>query len=160
MTGFNADAFQSAEVPTGEFENNDPPNPGIYDVVIQDAKAFTSKSGIDLVVVEWNITSGPQTGYSWGDMHGFKNEMAVGFTKAMCMSIGVDITGVGQLEDLDASLRQRVGEFYTVEVKQGKKGFRNTYVLGQATQGALSDVPSGGFETAATGASADDDLPF
>ena len=161
MSQFDAGAWQSAD-PDAPMESNDPPNPGDYDVVIADAKAFRSSKGNDIAIVEWNITNGPQTGYQWPDIYTFKNEGSIKVAKSMCSRIGIDVATISGLDDLDAQLRQQIGEYFTVEVKQNGQ-YRNTYVKGRPTQAPLSDVPGEGFEPVAAGSPApgsDTDIPF
>lgn len=155
MNQFDASVWQTAD-PDAPLDSNDPPEPGEYTVVIAGARAFQSSKGNDIVIVEWNITNGPLTAYQWPDIYSFKNEGSVKAAKGMCARIGVDVEAIGSLEDLDARLHQRIGEYFTVEVKQNGQ-FRNTYVTGRPV-GALSDIPNdGAFEPVPAN---DDDIPF
>lgn len=156
MSQFNADAWSSAD-PNAPMDSNDPPAPGEYDVVINDARAFQSKAGNDVAIVEWQITGGSQTGYSWPDLYGFKNDGQIKAAKAMCDRIGVDVDTVSSLEDLDARLKERIGEYFRIEVVQNGQ-WLNTYVRGTATQQPLSDVPDdGAFQPVPAD---DTDIPF
>lgn len=156
MTGFNAGAWQSAD-PNAEQEDNDPPVPGTYDVVVSDARAFTSSKGNDVLILNWTITTGPQTGYSWSDVRGFKTEGAIKAAKALCTSLGVDVDGIGALEDLDAAVKQQLGEYFRVEVAQNGS-YRNVYIKGKPEGTPVSDVP-GEFPAAAAAAAAADEEP-
>lgn len=156
---FNADAWQSAD-PDAPMENNDPPDPGVYEAMLADAKAFTSSKGNDVAIVEWKIVSGGQmAGYQYPAIYTFKNEGAIKAAKATAARIGVDVDKIGGLDDLDVALKQHIGDYYGIEVVQNGQ-WRNTYVQGRA-QAPLSDVPNDGFDPAPTDAATDDQtIPF
>jgi len=160
MSQFDAGAWASTDA-NAEMQSNDPPAPGKYDVVIADARAFTSKAGNDIAIVEWNITGGPQAGYQWPSLYGFKNEGQIKVAKSMCSRIGVDVDTIAGLEDLDRALKGTVGEYFQVEVTQNGE-HRNTYVQGRAGAQRASDIPEdGAFTPAATGpVGSTDDVPF
>lgn len=161
---FDPGAWHDAD-PDAPLESNDPPKPGEYEVVIAGARAFTSSKGNDIAIVEWNITAGPLTGYQWPDIYTFKNEGSIKAAKGMCARIGVDVEQVGALEDLDAALNARVGEYFRVKVVQNGN-FRSTYVLGRANEQLAprgSDFPDdGAFQSAGAGGGAQEteDIPF
>jgi hypothetical protein len=58
------------------------PEPGTHEVLLHDARAFTSKAGDDYVALELRVASGPATGHEWTELRSFKNEKAVKATKA------------------------------------------------------------------------------
>lgn len=161
MSSFDAGTWAAAD-PDAPLESKDPPDPGVYDVVIADARAFQSKAGKDTLIVEWNITAGPQTGYQWPDIYGFKSEGQTKAAKGLCSRIGVDVEGIAGLGDLDAAVKTRVGEYFTVEVRQNGD-YRNTYVQASSQPALVSDVPNDAFQPAAAASAGDADdepLPF
>jgi hypothetical protein len=135
--------------------NDNPPDDGIHDVALVDARAFTSKGGDDTVVFEWRTVDGD---YSWSQVCGFKSPKAAGFTKGQCITAGVDVDSVGSLDELDAALKECVAGFYEVEVQRNGE-FVNTYIRG-GQKPSQPDVPAdtAGLQPAA--ASKDDDVPF
>lgn len=156
MGGFDPNRWQDAD-PDAGFENSEPPDPGLYEVSVQDARAFESKAGDDILVVEFRVITGPLTGHTWGVVNTFKSEGAVKVAKGMCSRLGVDVDGIGSLDELDTAVKAVLGNYYAVEVKQNGQ-YRNTYV-----EAPLSDVPKQGIPGMpdATAPAADDEpVPF
>ena len=117
-----ADTWSEADPEGGS--GDDPPREGIHDVALIDARAFESKNGAEVVVLEFQTVDKQ---HQWSSLHGFKTSQAAGFTKGACQKVGVDVASVGSLEELDAALKTFVGGFYEVEVKKNGD-FINTYV--------------------------------
>jgi hypothetical protein len=63
-------------------ESHPPPEPGEYNVTVQDARAFTSKAGNEVMIVEMRVLDGRVQGYVWSDVRGFKSEAAAGVSTA------------------------------------------------------------------------------
>lgn len=142
------------------FEQNDPPDPGIYDVSIQDARAFTSKAGKDTIVIELRVTSGPTVGHEWPILLGFGSTNAAKVAANQCSRLGVDIKAVSTLDELDTALKTHIGTYHQAEVKQNGE-YRNTWLQGRV-EGVQSDLGTDGseFATTSAGAADDDDTPF
>jgi hypothetical protein len=138
-----------------------PPECGIYDIALDDASAFTAKSGVDWFVVKLRVCNGAEMGHQWSVLANLTKEGGVKAAKAMSAKIGVPIDEVTGLEDLDRLVKQHIGEYFEVEVVQ-KGEFRNTYFRDRAT----GDTPSGDVPAdpapvgAAQTAIDDDDIPF
>lgn len=130
--------------------DNDPPEPGVYEAALVDARAFTSQAGEDWVALTWRDTAG---GYEWDVLYGFRSERQTNVTKGQIHALGVLVDEVGTLEELDQELKAKCGSYYTLSVKQ-KGERRNTYVDG----GVVSDVPADVREAAA--AAKADEIPF
>ena len=132
----------------------DPPEEGIYDVLLCDASAFMSKEKQELWI---KLTFRQITGDSeWDVLQGFRSQKQSNFSKRTCKLIGVDVDAIGSLEDLDRALRERCGNYFTVEVKQNGE-FVNTYVQEGATPNVAPPPPP---PTTAAAPLADDDIPF
>lgn len=157
MTSFDPQAWESAEVD----DRAPAPDPGVYEVVVEDVQAFTSNSGNDIVVIGFKIATGPQAGYEWSELRGFKNEGSIKATKATCARLGVDVGSVTNLTELDAALKAAaVGNWYSIEVKQNGE-YRNVYVNSKVEAGT-TDVPAPKAEEFATAGApaADEPIPF
>lgn len=143
----------------GGTDNNDPPDPGIYDVTLIDAGAFTSKKGDDWVKLEWRRLT---DGYDWTVLLGFASEKAANFAKRECRELGVDVDSVASLDELDSALKQQGGHYFEVEVVQNGD-FRNTYLRGKSGE-HVSDIPTSTADFAPAMAngpvSGDADIPF
>jgi hypothetical protein len=146
--------------------NSEAPDPGTYEVLLHDARAFTSKAGDDYVALELKVAAGEHAGHEWTELRSFRNEGAVRATKATVTRLGLTgIDEIASLDEFDAQLKQLIGNWYTVDVVQ-KGEYRNTYINGQVSNTpAASDVPAdtSDFEPAtAPGAAAlgDEDIPF
>lgn len=155
---------QAAEHADEGFQPSQPPDPGMYDIEIRDAKAFTSNAGNDTVVIELRLASGPHQGHEWAIILGFGSEGAAKVAAAQCSRLGVHVKDVASLDELDRALKQHVGEYHTVEVKQNGQ-YRNTWLQGQITTAPpASDVPvdTTDFQPAAAPAGnvPPDDIPF
>ncbi len=158
MSTFDPQAWNQTDPDSG-FENNDPPTPGTYTVMLNDGRAFTSKKGDDFVSLNWKIVAGDQADYTWDALYNFKNEGAFKATKAVCQRIGIDVDSIASLEDLSQKIVEKTGKWFEVEVKQNGE-WRNTYVNGAAQQTARTDAPAETSEFAHTSVGADDDIPF
>jgi hypothetical protein len=123
------DTWASATV-EDQPDRTQPPEPGLYTVAIQDAKAITSEAGEDWVIIELEGIDGAAPNTEWSVLQGFKSPQQAGFTKRVCRDLGVDIDAVGSLDELDTALKPIVGRYFTVQVKQNGE-YRNTYFQGQ-----------------------------
>jgi len=140
------DAWTAAgDVDAERDDNTDPPEPGLYDVTLTGFKAFTSKSGNEVLVVDWRVAAGPQTGYEWTQLGGFKSEGQAKAAKSMCSRLGIPVADITGLEQLDQAGKTMVGNYYEVEIVQ-KGDFRNLYVQNRVHPGApgTSDIPDAG----------------
>lgn len=149
-----SDTWQDANPDGGD---NEPPEPGVYDVALIDADAFTSKAGDDWAKLELQDVA---TKYEWTLLLGFKNPKQAGFSKGVCQTVGVDVDSVSSLEELGSALKTHVGSYYSVKVEQNGD-YRNTYINGPADEGPKAEVPADteGLEPAAA-ASGDESVPF
>lgn len=162
---FPTDTWQNASIEGGD--QTEAPDPGVYDVTVTDGKAFVSKAGNPVIVVELQVLGGSSHNHQWAELRGLKTEGQVKAAKAMCARLGVDVDNVFGLADIDAQLKGCVGLYYTVEVKQNGD-YRNVYVLGRCeTAPPGTDVPAGDFipskeeaAAAVAAAKATDDVPF
>jgi hypothetical protein len=137
-----------------------PPPVGKHSVSLDDARAFVSEKGNEVLVAEFRVVDGPHEGVKWSVLHGFKNEKAAGVAKSLCASLGVDVEGIGpDIAELNDALKPHVGSYYSVDVKQKGQWF-NTYVTGRLDGSVpVSDVPSDGAPS--HGSSVDtSDVPF
>jgi hypothetical protein len=71
-------------------QDDAPPPVGKHSVSLDDARAFTSQKGNEVLVAEFRVLDGPHEGVKWSVLHGFKNEKAAGVAKSLCASLGVD----------------------------------------------------------------------
>jgi hypothetical protein len=147
VSGFDAGVWDKAEAGG----DNQPPGVGTFEVAVDELKAFTSKQGNDIVVV--NVRD-LQSGSMWSVLGSFKSPGAVGMTKELCSSLGADVSEVGSLEELNERLQAAVGGFFKVEVERNGE-FWNTYFRHRIE----SDVPAE-VSQAVAAAKADDDIPF
>jgi hypothetical protein len=67
-------------------QDDAPPPVGKHSVSLDDARAFTSKKGNEVLVAEFRVLDGPHEGVKWSVLHGFKNEKAAGVAKSFCQS--------------------------------------------------------------------------
>lgn len=147
--------------------NSKAPDPGTYEVMLFDARAFTSQAGDDYIALELRVATGPEAGHEWTELRSFKNEKAVKATKATVARLGMSVDEIASLDEFDTRLKQLLGNWYTVDVKQNGD-YRNVYFNGQvsAPSAAMrSDVPADTSDfapaTAGTPAGvAEDDIPF
>jgi len=165
MTAFDASTWANTPVNDGESgQDNPPPEPGLYECVLADARAFTSKAGKDIVKLTYSVASGPLSGYQWDDIYTFEPRR-IKATKSTIAHLGVDVATVTSLEQLGDMLSERVGEWFTIRVVQNGE-FRSTYVNGPvgASQAPLSDVPAPVLPPVGAGSAAaikgDDDIPW
>jgi hypothetical protein len=134
--------------------NLQPPDEGLFDVALIDAGAFTSKRGADIAKVEFRVVSQAYNGAEWAVLLGFDTQTKANIAKATCAQIGVDVETVESLDELDTALKEKVGGYYTVEVKRNGE-YLNTYIQGEA------DVaPPEPAAVAAGQPITDDDIPF
>jgi hypothetical protein len=140
-------------------ESNPPPEPGDYNVAIQDARAFTSKAGNEVMVVELRILEGSRAGYVWSDVRGFKSEKAAGAAKSFCAGLGVSVEEVGSMEELDYALKLVIGNYFKVKVVQNGQ-YTNTYVNDRLGEQVASDVPNGDVPTHVPSTASDESVPF
>lgn len=162
MTSFNPGAWQQADI--DNTADSKAPEPGVYETSVQDARAFTSEKGNDVMVVELRVLSGPEEGHTWSEVRGFKNEGSIKAAKSMCARLGVDVASINSLDRLDTALETVIGQYYAIEVKRNGE-YLNTYITGRLTSAPpKSDVPNDGFEpvaaSAASTAGEDDPPPF
>lgn len=136
-------------------DGREAPEPGTYDITLDDARAFTSKAGRDVVILDMRVVSGEAMGHRWTEMRGFKTEGQTKAAKATCARLGVPIDEVANLQELDAELKRLVGGYFEVEIVQNGE-WRNVYVQGRATPGDLPATPT---PTPAADVP-DDDVPF
>lgn len=147
-----------------------PPEKGLYTTELIDAAAVTAKaSGKDWVILEFRALDGGAEGHAWKVFQGFGSPQQAGFTKRVCRDLGVDIDNVTAMSELDEQLKQQIGRYFTVEVKQNGE-YRNTYIQGTVSpesftlqqQGEIpvTDEPPAGAQLAAAPAGNDDDIPF
>jgi Protein of unknown function (DUF669) len=169
MSSFDAGAWQNT--PTDQNgDRNPPPSPdGTYEVILKDGKAFTANSGDDYVVLTFEVSTGDQAGYAWDELRSFKSDGARGVTKTTLSRLGIDVDSLTALDDIDQAVKGKVGDWFTVDVKQNPKDdrYRNVYVNGPSTPVAATDVPAPTEQFATAGAPAspatepaEDDIPF
>lgn len=162
MSQFDANQWASTSV---DDNNNDAPDPGVYDVLLSNGRAFTSKAGKDVLILTWRVAAGDQSGYQWDEVYGFGSEGAVKAVKATLTRVGVDVDSLVSLEAMDEAVKAACGEWFQVEVRQNGD-FRNTYVNHRVTAPATppSDINSdpAGFAVPAgvTGTTPTNDVPF
>jgi hypothetical protein len=155
-----ADTWAAAKV--NDSEKSDPPDVGMYEVAIEDARAFTAQSGKDWFVVDFKVLSGASAGHTWSVLANLGTDGGVNAAKSMSAKLGVPVDQVSGLESLDSLVKQSVGGYFMVEVVQ-KGDFRNTYIRERmnAGQPAVANVSAA---IAASDAQApvvyDDDIPF
>jgi hypothetical protein len=142
-------------------ESHPPPEPGEYSVTVQDARAFTSKAGNEVMIVEFCVLDGPRAGYVWSDVRGFKSEAAAGVAKSFCAALGVSHAEVTSLKELDYALKLVVGFYYKVAVVQNGQ-YTNVYVNERLDGSAVpaSDVPNGDVPTHVPSTASDESVPF
>lgn len=159
---FNPQQWNTTTVDNGG--NSDAPDPGTYEVLLTDGKAFTSKAGNDTVVIELRVATGPAAGHEWSVLGSFRDEKATRATKTIMARLGMSgIDEIASLDEFDTRLKELVGNWYTVDVVQNGE-WRNTYFNGKVDNTPPApDVPAdtSDFQPAAAGgAKADDDIPF
>jgi hypothetical protein len=142
-------------------QDDAPPPVGKHSVSLDDARAFVSEKGNEVLVAEFRIVDGQHEGVKWSVIHGFKNEKAAGVAKSMCAALGVDVEGIGpDIAELNDALKPHVGAYYSVDVKQKGQWF-NTYVTGRLDGSApVSDVPSDDVPAHGPVPTATDDIPW
>lgn len=161
------DTWQNAnpDAVGGGDDNLEPPADGQYTATLKDAAAFSSKDGRPFCKL---VLCDEEQDYTWAVLLGFKSEQQANVTKRQIRELGVDVDEIGDLGDLDAAVKQHVGEFFDVGVKTSGK-FRNTFINGAATgvPTGRSDVPTDTSDFAPPPAQAavsapvgDDDIPF
>jgi hypothetical protein len=156
---FDPNAWQNTSV---ENETSEPPDPGKYQALFSDGRAFTSNAGKDFLVLSWRIAVGPLAGHEWDTLYGLDTEGGLKAAKATLLRLSVDVDSITSLEDMDKSVKAATGDWYDVEVKQNGD-WRNTFVNGRVPEPAASDVPANTEEFAvapAGGSAADDTIPF
>ena len=156
---FNPQQWNTTSVDNGKSEA---PEPGTYEVLLHDARAFTSKAGDDYVALELKVATGAAAGHEWTELRSFRDEKAVKATKATVARLGMtDIDEIASLDEFDTRLKQLVGNWYTVDVKQNGD-YRNVYFNGQTNgrPAMQSDVPADTSDFAPAAAGNDDDIPF
>lgn len=158
---FNPQQWNTTTVDNG---NSQAPEPGTYEVLLQDARAFTSRAGDDYVALDLKVATGAEAGHEWTELRSFKNDNAVKATKATVARLGVtDIDEIASLDEFDAKLKHLIGTWYAVDVKQNGE-YRNVYFNGVVsnTPAMTSDVPAdtSDFQPATAGPVAEDDIPF
>lgn len=134
--GFDDTWAQADPDAVGNSEDN-APDDGTHDAALIEGRAFTSKGGNDMVVLEWQTVDRQ---HQWPSLHGFKTQEAANFTKKTCRDLGVAIDDVASLDELDSLLKEHVGEFFEVEVKRNGD-YINTYINGGGVK-PVADVPA------------------
>lgn len=150
---------QWASTTVGENDTSDPPEAGTYSVSLDDARAFTAKSGTDWFVVDFKIVTGHGTDHKWSVLANLSKEGGVKAAKSMSVKLGVPIDEVAGLEDLDRLVKEHIGEYFEVDVVQ-KGDFRNTYIKDRVSGEAASDIPTDREPVAVAVDDDDDDIPF
>jgi hypothetical protein len=136
-----------------------PPPVGTHSVSLDDARAFTSKAGNEVLIATFRVLDGPHEGVKWDVVMGFSSEGAAGVTKSFCQSLGVDVDSVeaSSIENLNDALKAHLGTYYGVDVVQKGISF-NTYVTGRLDGSApVSDVPADGAPAHAPASKEDQD---
>ncbi len=153
-----AEAWTSA---TTDTERSEAPEPGVYEVTLEDARAWTAQSGTDWFAVDLHVIAGASTGHQWSVLANLSKEGGVKAAKSMSAKLGVAIDEVSGLADLDRLLKVQVGNYYEVDVVQ-RGDFRNTYIRDRITgeQPAESDVPSDFPSADSSGSDDAEDIPF
>lgn len=156
---FNPQQWNTTTVDSNN--TSEAPDPGTYEVLLHDAKAFTSKAGDDYVALELKVAAGEHAGHEWTELRSFRNEGAVKATKATVSRLGLtDIDEIASLDEFDARLKKLVGNWYTVDVVQ-KGEYRNTYINGKVNNEPVTpDVPADTSDFQPAAATGDDDIPF
>lgn len=136
MSDFDVNAWNAASE-DGNFEPSEAPPDGLYEIMVTDFKAFESKAGKAIVVVELRAVGGAANGHEWAIVSGFGSPGAIGVTKSTCSRLGVDvahpsITGApdpaAALAALDAAGKAAaVGQWFSVKVER-KDDYTNTYI--------------------------------
>ena len=161
---FPTDQWQNASV-NNDDDTTEAPDPGpsgraTFEVELTDAKAFVSKAGNAVIVLDMKVLGGPMDTYSWTELRGLKSEGSIKAAKATCAKLGVDVDNVLGLEDIDSQLKGCVGGWYEIEVVQNGE-WRNVYVLGRAgrkpPETPSSDEVAEAREALAAAAKSDDD---
>lgn len=155
----------------GAFEQSEAPPDGMYEVLVTDFKAFESKAGKAIVVVELQAVGGQHAGHQWSIISGFASAGATGVTKSTCARLGVDVaaaaitqapTPQAALEALDAAGKTAaVGQWFSVKVQRNGE-FTNTYVDSKLAPKTDAPADTAGFQQpqpVAAGAGADK-VPF
>lgn len=152
-----ADQWGAATV--NDSDRTEPPEPGLYEVALDDARAFTAQSGNPWFVVELRVVTGDQTGHKWSILADLAKEGGIKAAKSMSAKLGVDVSEIASIEDLDRLAKVHVGSYYTVDVVQ-KGDFRNTYVRGPAD--GVSEPAGAAAQSAAQEPPpyTDEDIPF
>lgn len=158
------DAFISADPDAAGGDGGDlePPADGTYEVALTDAAFFTSKKGDAFVKLAWRVVSQQHTGFEWTVLLGFKSQGQANMSKKQVRELGIEVDSVTSPAALDQELKERVGGYFSVEVKTNGE-YRNTYVNGPAVG---SDVPidaqafSAEPAPADAGATDEEEIPF
>lgn len=164
MSNFDPNMWANTSADTsGNGDDNPPPEPGHYEAVLVDAKAWTAaKSGDDTMKLVWQIATGTRAGYTFDELFSFApNRIEV--TKKTAAKLGMNHEGITSIQDFDARLKPLIGNWYGLEVVQNGD-FRNVYVRAQVTPGPVSDTTPAGatdeFHPAPVSTGAQDDVPF
>lgn len=168
FSGFDPNALANA---SADRVDNDPPDVGTYEVVVDNAEAFTTESKGDFVKFELRVATGAASGHAWTELFGFKTDKAYDYFKGVCLRVGIDLDGVTSLQALDERAKGIIGQWYAVDVVASRNPqFPRSSVFfkdGPIQAGAASDVTpadaGADFAPAATGAGhqADDEsIPF
>jgi hypothetical protein len=163
-------AFNAAKLrDAGEKPEWGEPPIGSHIAALADSKAFTSSKGNDVCKVRFQIQGGAHNGHEWDVIMTLEESSAgLGITYRQLKAIGINLSNIDSLFELDDEMRKHHGRVYQVDVEQSGQWI-NTWVKSEQTQTALnvnggdgmSDAPidtAGLLEPAA--AVAEDDLPF
>ena len=126
----------------GGGEDNAPPGTGVFEAVLTgDTDAFVSQAGNDIVKLGFKDV---HSGHEWAVLYGFKSPKAANVTKGQVAALGVEVDLVESFEELGLAIKEKVGNYYTVECKEsGNPQFPwNTYVIGQNEGAPPSDLPA------------------
>jgi hypothetical protein len=118
-------------------EAGEPPEPGTYTVVLDNARAFTSEKGDDYVAFTLRVAVGELADHTWDVLLSFKSPAATKVAKTACARIGMDLMSVASLQELDARLKTRVGEWLEVAVVESRNPEYprpSTFINGVAAQ--------------------------
>lgn len=153
---FDSTAWQRADINSDD--NATAPDPGTYEVKVTDGRAFTSKAGNTVLIVELEVLTGPAAGHRWPEVRGFKSDGQVKAAKSMCARLGIEVGEITSLDALDTAVKAVIGSYFGVDVVQNGD-YRNVFVGDRLTATVPTDVPfnEGEFETAPV---TDDDVPF
>jgi hypothetical protein len=161
-------AFNAAKLrEAGDKPDWGEPPLGSHIAALSDTRAFTSSKGQDWCTLTFQIQGGAHNGHEWDLLLALEeSNRSLWKTYRQLKAIGIDLSKIESLFELDEELQQHRGRVFALDVEQDGQ-WRNTWIKGEQTQmslngaGETSDVPidTAGLPTAAV---ADDfgDVPF